>query len=227
MLLLRILQLDPDSRITTSQMSQHFWLTKMGEFPLPDKKGVNLTEEMELELATIMREKLELHHLTPTAILDYVNSRSGCSGRTAGCFNILAQEKTLRRSELEEKKKRIVDRLLVGESSGIRVNRSNNEQALVQLAPSVKMREDNWTKYNREDSTRVSKLKRRDCHEKKPLQDKDINIMQKWNIQNNRYDEDKDHQESNHVKPPCDDGILLDRSSAKTFPKTRLMKRLR
>ena len=150
MLLLRILQVDPDARITTSQMSQHFRRTKMGEFPLPDKKGVNLTEEMELELATIMREKLELHHLTPTAILDYVKSRSGCSGRTAGCFNILAQEK---KSELEEEKKRIVDRLLVGESSGIRVNRSNNEQALVQLAPSVKMREDNWTNYNREGST--------------------------------------------------------------------------
>lgn len=212
MLLPRILEVDPDARITTFQMSQHFWLTKMGEFPLPDKKGVNLTEEMELELATIMREKLELHHLTPTAILDYVKSRSGCSGRTAGCFNILAQEKK---------------RLLVGQSSGTRVNRSNNEQALAQLAPSVKRREDNWTNYNREGSTRVSKLKRSDWHEKKPLQDKDINIMQKWNIQNNRYDEDKDHQESTYVKPPCDDGILLDRSSAKTFPKTRLMKRLR
>ena len=130
MLLPRILEVDPDARITTFQMSQHFWLTKMGEFPLPDKKGVNLTEEMELELATIMREKLELHHLTPTAILDYVKSRSGCSGRTAGCFNILAQEKK---------------RLLVGQSSGTRVNRSNNEQALAQLAPSVKRREDNWT----------------------------------------------------------------------------------
>ena len=212
MLLPRILEVDPDARITTFQMSQHFWLTKMGEFPLPDKKGVNLTEEMELELATIMREKLELHHLTPTAILDYVKSHSGCSGRTAGCFNILAQEKK---------------RLLVGQSSGTRVNRSNNEQALAQLAPSVKRREDNWTNYNREGSTRVSKLKRSDWHEKKPLQDKDINIMQKWNIQNNRYDEDKDHQESTYVKPPCDDGILLDRSSAKTFPKTRLMKRLR
>ena len=224
MLLLRILQVDPDARITTSQMSQHFWLTKMGEFPLPDRKGVNLTEEMELELATIMRERLELHHLTPTAILDYVKSHSGCSGRTAGCFNILAQEK---KSEIEEEKKRIVDRLLVGESSRTRVNRSNNEQVLVQLAPLVKRREDNWTNYNRGGSTRVSKLNRSDWHEKKPLQDKDINIMQKWNIQNNRYDEDKDHQESNHVKPPCDDGILLDRSSAKTFPKTRLMKRLR
>ena len=219
MLLPRILEVDPDFRITTSQISQHFWLTKMGESPLPDRKGVNLTEEMELELATIMRERLELHHLTPTAILDYVKSRSGCSGRTAGCFNILAQEK---KSEIEEEKKRIV-----GESSRARVNRSNNEQALVQLAPLVKRREDNWTNYNREGSTRVSKLKRSDWHEKKPLQDKDINIMQKWNIQNNRYDEDKDHQESNHVKPPCDDGILLDRSSAKTFPKTRLMKRLR
>ena len=224
MLLPRILEVDPDARITTSQMSQHFWLTKMGEFPLPDRKGVNLTEEMELELATIMRERLELHHLTPTAILDYVKSHSGCSGRTAGCFNILAQEK---KSEIEEEKKRIVGRLLVGESSRTRVNRSNNEQGLVQLAPLVKRREDNWTNYNREGSTRVSKLKRSDWHEKKPLQDKDINIMQKWNIQNNRYDEDKDHQESNHVKPPCDDGILLDRSSAKTFPKTRLMKRLR
>ena len=219
MLLPRILEVDPDSRITTSQISQHFWLTKMGESPLPDRKGVNLTEEMELELATIMRERLELHHLTPTAILDYVKSHSGCSGRTAGCFNILAQEK---KSEIEEEKKRIV-----GESSRTRVNRSNNEQALVQLAPLVKRREDNWSNYNREGSTRVSKLKRSDWHEKKPLQDKDINIMQKWNIQNNRYDEDKDHQESNHVKPPCDDGILLDRSSAKTFPKTRLMKRLR
>ena len=181
MLLPRILEVDPDARITTFQMSQHFWLTKMGEFPLPDKKGVNLTEEMELELATIMREKLELHHLTPTAILDYVKSRSGCSGRTAGCFNILAQEKK---------------RLLVGQSSGTRVNRSNNEQALAQLAPSVKRREDNWTNYNREGSTRVSKLKRSDCHEKKPLQDIDINTMQKWNIQSNHYDEDKDHQES-------------------------------
>ena len=219
MLLPRILEVDPDSRITTSQISQHFWLTKMGESPLPDRKGVNLTEEMELELATIMRERLELHHLTPTAILDYVKSHSGCSGRTAGCFNILAQEK---KSEIEEEKKRII-----GESSRARVNRSNNEQALVQLAPLVKRREDNWSNYNREGSTRVSKLKRSDWHEKKPLQDKDINIMQKWNIQNNRYDEDKDHQESNHVKPPCDDGILLDRSSAKTFPKTRLMKRLR
>ena len=198
-------------------MSQHFWLTKMGEFPLPDRNGVNLTEEMELELATIMRERLELHHLTPTAILDYVKSRSGCSGRTAGCFNILAQEK---KSEIEEEKKRIVGRLLVGESSRTRVNRSNNEQGLVQLAPLVKRREDNWTNYNREGSTRVSKLKRSDWHEKKPLQDKDINIMQKWNIQNNRYDEDKDHQESTYVKLPCDDGILLDRSSAKTFPKT-------
>ena len=196
----------------------------MGESPLPDRKGVNLTEEMELELATIMRERLELHHLTPTAILDYVKSHSGCSGRTAGCFNILAQEK---KSEIEEEKKRIVDRLLVGESSRTRVNRSNNEQVLVQLAPLVKRREDNWTNYNRGGSTRVSKLNRSDWHEKKPLQDKDINTMQKWNIQNNRYDEDKDHQESNHVKPPCDDGILLDRSSAKTFPKTRLMKRLR
>ena len=224
MLLPRILEVDPDARITTSQMSQHFWLTKMGEFPLPDRKGVNLTEEMELELATIMRERLELHHLTPTAILDYVKSRSGCSGRTAGCFNILAQEK---KSEIEEEKKRIVGRLLVGESSRTRVNRSNNEQGLVQLAPLVKRREDNWTNYNREGSTRVSKLKRSDWHEKKPLQDKDINIMQKWNIQNNRYDEDKDHQESTYVKLPCDDGILLDRSSAKTFPKTRLMKRLR
>ena len=224
MLLPRILEVDPDSRITTSQISQHFWLTKMGESPLPDRKGVNLTEEMELELATIMRERLELHHLTPTAILDYVKSHSGCSGRTAGCFNILAQEK---KSEIEEEKKRIVDRLLVGESSRTRVNRSNNEQALVQLAPLVKRREDNWTNYNREGSTRVSKLKRSDWHEKKPLQDKDINIMQKWNIQNNRYDEDKDHQESTYVKPPCDDGILLDRSSAKTFPKTSLMKRLR
>ena len=219
MLLPRILEVDPDARITTSQMSQHFWLTKMGEFPLPDRKGVNLTEEMELELATIMRERLELHHLTPTAILDYVKSHSGCSGRTAGCFNILAQEK---KSEIEEENKRIV-----GESSRTRVNRSNNEQALVQLAPLVKRREDNWTNYNREGSTRVSKLKRSDWHEKKPLQDKDINIMQKWNIQNNRYDEDKDHQESTYVKPPCDDGILLDRSSAKTFPKTSLMKRLR
>ena len=207
MLLPRILEVDPDARITTSQMSQHFWLTKMGEFPRPDKKSVNLTEEMELELATIMRERLELHHLTPTAILDYVKSHSGCSGRTAGCFNILAQEKK---------------RLLVGQSSGTRVNRSNNEQALAQLAPSVKRREDNWTNYNREGSTRVSKLKRSDCHEKKPLQDKDINTMQKWIIQNNRYDEDKDHQESTYVKPPCDDGILLDRSSAKTFPKTGL-----
>ena len=215
MLLPRILEVDPDSRITTSQISQHFWLTKMGESPLPDRKGVNLTEEMELELATIMRERLELHHLTPTAILDYVKSHSGCSGRTAGCFNILAQEK---KSEIEEEKKRII-----GESSRTRVNRSNNEQ----LAPSVKRREDNWTNYNREGSTRVSKLKRSDCHEKKPLQDKDINIMQKWNIQNNRYDEDKDHQESTYVKPPCDDGILLDWSSAKTFPKTSLMKRLR
>ena len=219
MLLPRILEVDPDSRITTSQISQHFWLTKMGESPLPDKKGVNLTEEMELELATIMRERLELHHLTPTAILDYVKSHSGCSGRTAGCFNILAQEK---KSEIEEEKKRII-----GESSRTRVNRSNNEQALVQLAPLVKRREDNWTNYNREGSTRVSKLKRSDWHEKKPLQDKDINIMQKWNIQNNRYDEDKDHQESTYVKPPCDHGILLDRSSAKTFPKTSLMKRLR
>ena len=218
MLLPRILEVDPDSRITTSQISQHFWLTKMGESPLPDRKGVNLTEEMELELATIMRERLELHHLTPTAILDYVKSHSGCSGRTAGCFNILAQEK---KSEIEEEKKRIV-----GESSRARVNRSNNEQALVQLAPLVKRREDNWTNYNREGSTRVSKLKRSDWHEKKPLQDKDINIMQKWNIQNNRYDEDKDHQESTYVKPPCDD-LLLERSSAKTFPKTRLMKRLR
>ena len=144
MLLPRILEVDTDARITTFQMSQHFWLTKMGEFPLPDKKGVNLTEEMELELATIMREKLELHHLTPTAILDYVKSRSGCSGRTAGCFNILAQEKK---------------RLLVGQSSGTRVNRSNNEQALAQLAPSVKRREDNWTNYNREGSTRVSNSK--------------------------------------------------------------------
>ena len=224
MLLPRILEVDPDSRITTSQISQHFWLTKMGESPLPDRKGVNLTEEMELELATIMRERLELHHLTPTAILDYVKSHSGCSGRTAGCFNILAQEK---KSEIGEEKKRIVGRLLVGESSRTRVNRSNNEQGLVQLAPLVKRREDNWTNYNREGSTRVSKLKRSDWHEKKPLQDKDINIMQKWNIQNNRYDEDKDHQESTYVKPPCDDGILLDRSSAKTFPKTRLMKRLR
>ena len=224
MLLPRILEVDPDARITTSQMSQHFWLTKMGEFPLPDRKGVNLTEEMELELATIMRERLELHHLTPTAILDYVKSRSGCSGRTAGCFNILAQEK---KSEIEEEKKRIVGRLLVGESSRTRVNRSNNEQGLVQLAPLVKRREDNWTNYNREGSTRVSKLKRSDWHEKKPLQDKDINIMQKWNIQNNRYDEDKDHQESTYVKLPFDDGILLDRSSTKTFPKTRLMKRLR
>ena len=219
MLLPRILEVDPDSRITTSQISQHFWLTKMGESPLPDRKGVNLTEEMELELATIMRERLELHHLTPTAILDYVKSHSGCSGRTAGCFNILAQEK---KSEIEEEKKRII-----GESSRTRVNRSNNEQALVQLAPLVKRREDNWTNYNREGSTRVSKLKRSHWHEKKPLQDKDINIMQKWNIQNNRYDEDKDHQESTYVKPPCDDGILLDRSSAKTFPKTSLMKRLR
>ena len=219
MLLPRILEVDPDARITTSQMSQHFWLTKMGEFPLPDRKGVNLTEEMELELATIMRERLELHHLTPTAILDYVKSRSGCSGRTAGCFNILAQEK---KSEIEEEKKRII-----GESSRTRVNRSNNEQALVQLAPLVKRREDNWTNYNREGSTRVSKLKRSDWHEKKPLQDKDINIMQKWNIQNNRYDEDKDHQEFIYVKPLCDDGILLDRSSAKIFPKTSLMKRLR
>ena len=193
MLLPRILEVDPDARITTSQMSQHFWLTKMGEFPLPDRKGVNLTEEMELELATIMRERLELHHLTPTAILDYVKSRSGCSGRTAGCFNILAQEK---KSEIEEEKKRIVGRLLVGESSRTRVNRSNNEQGLVQLAPLVKRREDNWTNYNREGSTRVSKLKRSDWHEKKPLQDKDINTMQKWNIQNNCYDDDKDHQES-------------------------------
>ncbi len=165
MLLPRILEVDPDARITMSQMSQHFWLTKMGEFPLPDRKGVNLTEEMELELATIMRERLELHHLTPTAILDYVKSRSGCSGRTAGCFNILAQEK---KSEIEEEKKRIVGRLLVGESSRTRVNRSNNEQGLVQLAPLVKRREDNWTNYNREGSTRVSKLKRSDWHEKKP-----------------------------------------------------------
>ena len=211
MLLPRILEVDPDSRITTSQISQHFWLTKMGESPLPDRKGVNLTEDMELELATIMRERIELHHLTPTAILDYVKSHSGCSGRTAGCFNILAQEK---KSEIEEEKKRIV-----GESSRARVNRSNNEQALVQLAPIVKRREDNWTNYNREGSTRVSKLKRNDWHEKKPLQDKDINIMQKWNIQNNRYGEDKDHQESTYVKPPCDDGILQE--------KTSLMKRLR
>ena len=158
MLLPRILEVDPDARITTSQMSQHFWLTKMGEFPLPDRKGVNLTEEMELELATII-------YLTPTAILDYVKSRSGCSGRTAGCFNILAQEK---KSEIEEEKKRIVGRLLVGESSRTRVNRSNNEQGLVQLAPLVKRREDNWTNYNREGSTRVSKLKRSDWHEKKP-----------------------------------------------------------
>ena len=78
MLLPRILEVDPDSRITTSQISQHFWLTKMGESPLPDRKGVNLTEDMELELATIMRERIELHHLTPTAILDYVKSHSGC-----------------------------------------------------------------------------------------------------------------------------------------------------
>ena len=93
MLLPRILEVGPDARITTSQISQHFWLTKMGESPLPDRKGVNLTEEMELQLATIMRERLELHHLTPTAILDYVKSYSGSSGRTAGCFNRLAQEK--------------------------------------------------------------------------------------------------------------------------------------
>ena len=98
-----MLCVDKEKRITLSEISLHCWITDRGKFNLVQEPEVRFTEKQELDIASVLKEKLELKNHTPSTILEYVKSKQGRFGKTAGCFNIMREsykENTKKKDEL-------------------------------------------------------------------------------------------------------------------------------
>ena len=87
-----MLCVDDSKRITVPQISHHSWITEGGKVNLVQEPEIKFEEQQELTLASVMKEKFCLENHTPSSILQYVKSTQGRYGKTAGCYNILAQE---------------------------------------------------------------------------------------------------------------------------------------
>ena len=99
-----MLCVDKEKRITLSEISLHCWITDRGKFNLVQEPEVRFTEKQELDIASVLKEKLELKNHTPSTILEYVKSKQGRFGKTAGCFNIVSHE--MRESYYKENTKK-------------------------------------------------------------------------------------------------------------------------
>jgi len=91
-LIAKILCVNPDHRVDIDYISTDPWVTDSGEKRLGNLEENTLSEEETKLIVNGCRENLGIKKLSTKTILDYVNSKKGMFGKTAGCFNILKRE---------------------------------------------------------------------------------------------------------------------------------------